>query len=141
LIQLEGGVWGEKRGKHEMMAYKGPYEYDYIDPNNMLTMLWRSTDDKGSPRHAWKNDEFDKLCNEAGVEADVTKRMQMYQDAEKILVTEAAAAFLTHQVTFQIWWPYFTGMAADKSGNVVWRWLDIAMFQTYIRNDVDNYRK
>jgi len=42
LIQVEGGVWGDLRSKHEMMAYKGPYEYDFLDPSNMLTGLWRS---------------------------------------------------------------------------------------------------
>ena len=30
-----------------------------------------------------------------------------------------------------------TGMHPDKSGNVVFRWLDIAFTQMYIRNDVD----
>ena len=28
----------------------------------------------------------------------------------------------------------------DKTGNVVYRWLDIARFQMYIRNDVDDLK-
>ena len=147
LTQLEGGVWGEKRAKHEMMAYRGPYEYDFVDPSNMLTGLWRSvpapegqSEPWGSPRHGWKNEEFDKLLTAAGSEVDVQKRLKMFMDAEQILTSEVAAAFLTHQVVFQIWWPWLVGMAADKTGNVVFRWLDISRFQMYIRNDVDELK-
>ncbi len=138
---LENAVWGQKRAEHSMMVYKGPYEYDYLDPANMLTALWRSTSEKGSPRHAWKNDRFDELVTAAGHEVDQEKRMQMYQEAKRILVEDVGAVFLTHQVIFQIWWPYLTGMHPDKDGNVVFRYLDISRFQMYIRNDVDEWRK
>ncbi|MCL5996107.1 MAG: peptide ABC transporter substrate-binding protein [Chloroflexi bacterium] len=139
---IENSVWGEKRGKHEMMIYKGPYEYDYLDPANLLTALWKSTSDAGSPRHAWKNDKFDQLVTDAPKEVDEAKRIAMYQEAEKILVDEdCAAAFISHQVIFQIWWPYFTGIPADDSGNVVYRYLDISRFQAYMRNDENEYRK
>lgn len=148
LIQVEGSVWGDKRGKHEMMAYKGPYEYDFLDPSNMLTGLWRSipapegkTEPWGSPRHAWKNEEFDKLVTDAGSETDVEKRIKMFQDAEKILCEDVGGAFITHQVIFQVWYPWVVGMHPDKSGNVVYRYLDIARFQMYIHKDVDELMK
>jgi len=138
---LEGGVWGQMRAEHAMMIYKGPYEYDYVDPNNMLTMLWRSTSDIGSPRHAWKSTKFDDLVNAAGTEADAAARLQMYMDAEKILADEeCAAAFLSHNLIFQIWWPYLTGIPANKEGNVVYRYLDLTRFKMYMRNDVDEWR-
>ena len=31
-------------------------------------------------------------------------------------------------------------MHPDKTGNVIFRWLDIARYQMYIRNDVEEYR-
>lgn len=144
---LEGGVWGARRAEHSMQAYRGPYEYDFVDPSNMLTGLWRSvpapegqSEPWGSPRHSWKNDEFDALVNAAGGEADVAKRIQMYQDAERLLVEDVGAVFLAHQVVFQIWWPWLVGMHPDRNGNVVYRWLDIAFTQMYIRNDVDDLK-
>ena len=141
LIMVEGSVWGEKRANHEMQIYKGPYEYDYLDPANMLTMLWKSTSDKGSPRHAWKNDKFDQLVTDAPKETDEAKRIAMYQDSEKVLVDEdPGAAFITHNVIFQIWWPYITGIPADDAGNVVWRYLDLTRFQAYMRNDENQWR-
>jgi oligopeptide transport system substrate-binding protein len=148
LQQLEAGVWGQKRAEHSMMAYRGPYEYDFVDPSNMLTGLWRSVaapegqkEPWGSPRHPWKSEAFDKLVTDAGSEVDVAKRIQMFMDAEKILTEEVGGIFLAHQVVFQIWWPWLVGMAPDKTGNVVFRWLDISRFQMYIRNDVDELMK
>jgi ABC-type transport system substrate-binding protein len=138
---LEGAVWGQRRAAHDMMIYKGPYEYDFIDPANLLTSLWRSVNEKGSPRHAWKNDRFDELVNTAGRETDEKKRMNLYQDAERLLVEDVGAVFLTHQVIFQVWWPYVTGIKPDKDGNVVFRGLDISRFQMYIKNNVDEFRK
>ena len=147
LNQLDAGVWGQMRADHAMMAYRGPYEYDFVDPSNMLTGLWRSvaapegkSEPWGSPRHPWKSEAFDKLVTDAGSEADVAKRIQMFMDAEKILVDEVGGVFLAHQVVFQIWWPWLVGMAPNKEGNVVFRWLDIARFQMYIRNDVDDLK-
>jgi ABC-type transport system substrate-binding protein len=147
LVQVDNATWGQKRANHEMMAYRGPYEYDFVDPSNMLTGLWRSvaapqgkSEPWGSPRHPWKNDQLDTLLTDAGKEADVAKRIQMYQDAEKIMVSDGAAAFLAHQVVFQIWWPWLVGMHPDKTGNVVYRWLDISGFQMYISKDVDELK-
>jgi len=142
---LEGGVWSDMRSKHTMMIYRGPYEYDYVDPANLLTMLFHSGGNPkdvpiekwGSPRHPWYNADYDKLTTQAGTETDVTKRMQEYQDAEKIQVTDCGQIFLTHQIIFQIWWPWLVGIHPDKTGNVVFRWLDISQFQMYIHKDVD----
>jgi len=147
LIQLEGGVWGQMRAEHTMMAYRGPYEYDFVDPSNLLTGLWRSvpapegqSEPWGSPRHPWKSEEFDNLVTEAGSEVDVDTRVQLFQDAEKILCDDVGGVFLAHQVVFQIWWPWVVGMAANSEGNVVFRWLDIARFQMYISQDVDELK-
>ncbi len=145
LKEVEAGVWQDMRSKHTMQVYKGPYEYDYVDPNNLLTMLWHSggapagTDITkwGSPRHPWYNAQFDTLCDQAGTETDVTKRLAEYQAAEKILVSDVGGVFITHQIIFQVWWPWLVGVPADKTGNQVYRWLDITQFQWYVSANVD----
>ncbi len=58
---LESAVWGARRAQHAMPLYCGEYEYDFLDPANLLTRLWRSTSEQGSPRHAWQNPQFDEL--------------------------------------------------------------------------------
>jgi oligopeptide transport system substrate-binding protein len=137
---LEGAVWSARRTRHEMPVYLGEYEYDYLDPANMLTRLWRSSGENGSPRHAWKNEPFDNLVTLAGREVDESKRLDLYRQAERVLVEDVGGIFLSHQVTHQVWYPYLTGFAPDKNGNVVFRYLDIARFQMYIRNDVGDWR-
>ncbi|NLG49563.1 MAG: peptide ABC transporter substrate-binding protein [Chloroflexi bacterium] len=141
LTPLEGAVWSQRRAEHSMMVYKGPYEYDYLDPANLLTSLWKSVDEKGSPRHAWRNEEFDDLVTKAGSMVDHEERMATYQKAERILVEDVGGIFLKHMVMFHVWWPYLVGMHPDKNGNVVFRGLDISRFQMYINNTVDEYRK
>jgi ABC-type oligopeptide transport system substrate-binding subunit len=137
---VEGAVWSAKRSQHEMPIYQGQYEYDFLDPANMLTRLWRSTGEKGSPRHAWRNEKFDELVTQAGGEIDEPKRISLYQEAERILVEDVGGIFISQSVTYQIWYPYLTGFAPDKNGNVVFRYLDISRFQMYIRDDVDEWR-
>ena len=137
---VEGAVWSAMRSRHEMPVYQGQYEYDFLDPANMLTRLWRSTNENGSPRHAWRNQRFDELVTQAGREIDEPKRIGLYQEAERILVEDVGGIFLTQTVTYQIWYPYLTGFEPDKNGNVVFRYLDISRFQMYIRNDVDEWR-
>ncbi len=137
---LEGAVWSARRARHEMPVYLGEYEYDYLDPANMLTRLWRSSGANGSPRHAWKNDSFDDFVSLAGREVDEQKRLDLYNQAERVLVENVGGVFLSHQVTHQVWYPYLTGFPPDKNGNVVFRYLDISRFQMYIRNDVDEWR-
>jgi ABC-type transport system substrate-binding protein len=144
LNEVTGAIWGQKRADHAMQIFRGSYEYDFVDPSNLLTGLFRSipapkgkTEPWGSVRHNWKSDAFDKLVNAADGETDVAKRIQEYQDAEKILVSDVGVIFLAHQTVFQIWWPWLVGMHPNKAGNVIYRWLDIAFTQMYIRNDVD----
>lgn len=137
---LERAVWSAKRSRHELPLYRGQYEYDYLDPANMLTQLWRSSSDEGSPWHAWRNVGFDELVTQAGRENDETKRLGLYQKAEEMLVNDVGGLFISHQVTHQVWHPYLTGFPPDKSGNVVFRYLDISRFQMYIRDDVDEWR-
>jgi hypothetical protein len=66
--------------------------------------------------------------------------MDLYRQAERILVEDVGGLFLSQTVTYQIWYPYLTGFEPDKRGNVVFRYLDISRFQMYIRNDVDEWR-
>ena len=137
---VENGVWAAQQAQHAMPLYRGQYEYDFLDPANMLTRLWRSTSEQGSPRHAWRNAKFDELVTQAGREINDQHRINLYQQAERILVEDVGGIFLTHMVTHQVWYPYLTGFEPDKNGNVVFRYLDISRFQMYMRNDVDQWR-
>jgi len=138
---VEGGVWSTRRAQHTMQIWSGCYEYDYIDPSNMLTSLWRSVGPTGSPRHNYLNPEFDALLDAAAVEQDAQKRLDLFSEAEEILVEDVAAIFIRHNYIFQIWHDFVQGIPPDMNGNVVWRGLDITFYQAYLRNDVTEYVK
>jgi oligopeptide transport system substrate-binding protein len=140
LVQLENSVFRQARVDHTMQIFHNFYEYDFMDPVNLLTQQWMSDGVTGALQHAWINPEFDDLVTQAGKEPDADKRIQLFQDAERILVEDAAAAFLATQNIFQVWWPYISGIEPNDRGEVAYRYLDISRFQMYINNTVDQYR-
>jgi oligopeptide transport system substrate-binding protein len=147
LDQKENAVWRQMRVDHKLDLFHNFYEYDFMDPANLLSAIWHSTPgpkgetDWGATQLPWHNADFDKLCDQAGTEVDPVKRIDLYQQAEKVMVEDAGGAFLLWTLIFQVWWPYVTGWKANKSGVVEYRYLDMALSNAYIRNDVDNFRK
>jgi oligopeptide transport system substrate-binding protein len=144
LDQKENAVWRDMRSKHTLDVFFQFYEYDFMDPANLLAAIWRTDPnqpDGGSTQNPWHHDDFNKLCDQAGVESDAAKRIDLYKQAEKVLVEDAGGIFLLWQLVFEIWWPYVTGLKANKNGVVEWRGLDTSQYWAYIRNDVGKYRK
>jgi ABC-type transport system substrate-binding protein len=141
VVQVENSVFRQMRSEKKMAIFHNFYEYDFMDPANLLTALWKSDGKTGAPQAPWVNADFDKLVTQAGTEADAVKRIALYQQAEKILVEQAAAVFLDYMNIFQIWWPYLVGIKPNKKGEIAYRYLDVSRFQMYINNTVDQYRK
>ncbi len=80
------------------------YGMDYLDPTNMLG-IWLF-----GGRHSWKNDEFDRLVNEATpLVSDPDARDQMFRDAEKILVDDVGGIFLFHRWQGTLYQPWVQG--------------------------------
>ena len=128
---------------HKITFYMVSYGFDYLDASNMLG-VWLS---KG--RHAWKNDQFDKLTNDAtSFIGDPATRSQMFQDAEKILVDDVGGIFLIHRTPGNIYRPYLKGseLEPDKTGVATWHWpapedISTLPLTLYIANTVDPNRK
>lgn len=58
---------------------------DYMDPSTFLDMF---TSDNGQNNSRYSNPEYDKAIKAARVETDATKRMQLFHDAEKMLMDD-----------------------------------------------------
>ena len=140
VVQVENSVFRKMRTDKTMQIFHNFYEYDYMDPANLLTALWRSDGKTGAPQAAWVNPQFDDLVTQAGKEPDSAKRLDLFQQAEKILVSEAAAVFLATQNIFGVWFPYISGIKPNSKGEIAYRYLDVSRFQMYINNQVDKYR-
>ncbi|HET9589925.1 MAG TPA: peptide ABC transporter substrate-binding protein [Anaerolineales bacterium] len=93
-------------GNHGQLI-SGGWCADYPDPENFADVLFHS----GSTQNngGYSNSQLDALLEAARVEQDVTKRIAMYQQAEQILVEDAAALFTTHSLSYQLVKPYVKG--------------------------------
>lgn len=58
---------------------------DYNDPNSFLDMFLT---DGGNNQTGWSNKEYDMWVKKASTESNLAKRLEYFQNAEKILMTE-----------------------------------------------------
>jgi len=101
---------------------------DYPDPENFADVLFHSGNDMN--RSNYNNPALDRLLEEARVEPDAVKRMAMYSKAEKIIVNDAPAVFLTHSKAFVLVKPYLRGFE-PRPMNIPeerYMWIDASQF-------------
>lgn len=93
-------------GNHGQI-FDGGWCADYPDPENFADVLFHT----GVPQNhgGYSNPDLDALLESARVEPDVTKRIEMYQQAERIIVDDAPVLFLTHSLSYQLVQPYVKG--------------------------------
>ena len=80
---------------------------DYPDPENFADALFHSGSEQNTG--GYSNPALDRLLEAARVEQDVTKRIGMYQQAEQMLVDDAAALFTVHSLSYTLVKPYVKG--------------------------------
>lgn len=81
---------------------------DYPDPQDWLSLVFQST---STVTHVgWKNADFDRLTAEADAEQDQAKRLDLYHQAQEILVREAPAVFIYWDASPWLIKPYIQGM-------------------------------
>ncbi len=86
------------KSKDTPQVWRSGWCLDYPDANNFLreVMAVGGSDnpaEKGEPYGGinWKNDQFEELVKKAAVEMDPAKRVELYAQAEQILVSDDAA--------------------------------------------------
>ena len=87
--------------------FSGGWCADYPDPENFADVLFHT----GSAQNngGYSNPQLDALLEAARTEQDVTKRIAMYQQAEQMMVDDAAALFTTYSLSYQLVKPYVKG--------------------------------
>lgn len=92
------------------------WNLDYPDANNFARDVFRSTSSNNHTQ--WKNEEYDKLVDEAAKLTDVNKRLALYQKAEDILVVKDAAIIPIYWYTRVVMTkPYVVRTYADGNGD------------------------
>jgi ABC-type oligopeptide transport system substrate-binding subunit len=85
---LEWGALMERRDRDPADLTLIAWSADYPDPDAFLRILFHSTEGNNDPR--WHNARFDALVEEAARVTDETRRMELYQEADRILVAQEA---------------------------------------------------
>jgi len=70
---------------------------DYPDPQNWLSVYFRSTAESASDI-GYASADFDALVDAADIELDPVKRMDLYQQAQDLLVEQCPVAFMWNNV-------------------------------------------
>ena len=96
---------------------------DYPDPQNWLSVYWRS-DTTFAQRMGYKNEEFDKLTKSADVELDPAKRMDLYKQAQQLLLADIPSAFGYNSTNHYLVQPWVKGVTttpqdSDWAGSMV----------------------
>ncbi len=96
---------------------------DYPDPQNWLSVYWRS-DTTFAQRMGYKNEEFDKLTKAADVELDPAKRMDLYKQAQQLLLADIPSAFGYNSTNHYLVQPWVKGVTttpqdSDWAGSMV----------------------
>jgi len=93
-------------GNHGQL-FSGGWCADYPDPENFSDVLFHSA----SPQNngGYSNPQLDALLEDARIEPDVAKRIALYQQAEQLLVDDAAALYTSHSLSYELVKPYVKG--------------------------------
>jgi oligopeptide transport system substrate-binding protein len=97
---------------------------DYPDPDNWLPQLYMTG--AGNNKTGYSNPAFDTLATQALKELDNTKRLQMWADAQKLVVADQPMIYVFHRENFTLVKPWVknlqtTGMDGNVSGDTLLR--------------------
>ena len=113
-VKLDNQEWKVflKRLKTDTPAiFRLGWGADYPDPDNFMTLF---TTDSGNNNTGWSNKRYDELINMARGEGDREKRINMYDEAQRILLEEDIAIiplfFTAQNVLIK---PYVKGLRLD----------------------------
>jgi oligopeptide transport system substrate-binding protein len=82
---------------------------DYPDPQNWLSVYWKSTT-SFAQRPGYVNLEFDALVDQADIELDPAKRMDLYAQAQQMLLADIPAAFGYNNANSYMVQPWVSGI-------------------------------
>jgi oligopeptide transport system substrate-binding protein len=93
-------------GNHGQLMSTG-WCADYPDPENFADVLFHTGSAQNNGHYS--NPALDALLEQARTERDVTKRIALYQQAEQMIVNDAAVLFTVHSLSYTLVKPYVKG--------------------------------
>jgi oligopeptide transport system substrate-binding protein len=93
--------------------FDGGWCADYPDPENFADALFHSGASQNKGKYS--NPRVDALLDAARTERDVQKRIQLYQEAEQIIVDDAAVLFTATGTNYYLVKPYLKNYTLSNS--------------------------
>jgi len=93
-------------GQHGQI-FSGGWCADYPDPENFADVLFHSGAQQNTG--GYSNPAMDAVLDQARVEQHVSARIQLYQQAEQMIVQDAPALFISHSLSYMLVKPYVKG--------------------------------
>jgi oligopeptide transport system substrate-binding protein len=87
---------------------------DYPDPQNWLSLYWMSSSPYAS-KYGYSNPAMDAVMNQADVEMDPAKRLQLYIDAQKLLTDDVVLAYVSNSVNSYMIKPWVKGVVTTAN--------------------------
>ncbi len=94
---------------HHGQLFAGGWCADYPDPENFADVLFHSGAQQNTGNYS--NAALDAILDRARGEKDVSQRIALYQQAEALIVQDAPALFLMHNISYVLVKPYVKGYA------------------------------
>jgi oligopeptide transport system substrate-binding protein len=107
---------------HQYSLYVGGWGADYPDDQDWFD-IWMTG--SGNVFGGYSNPAYDALVKQADTTADATKRQGLYDQAQKILIDDAAGGFLYQRANMYLVKPYVQGLTTTASdfenvGDLFW---------------------
>lgn len=101
-------LWDLRAHRYQMFGLTAGWIADYPDPQDFLDILFHSESRNNDLEYS--NPEVDRLLEEARGEQDFEKRVDLYQQAEEIILEDAPIVPLTHDADYWLTKPHVRGM-------------------------------
>lgn len=124
LREMEWGAFLDELNKESMPMYHLRWAADYLDPQNFLSVMLRTGAQEN--RVGYSNPKFDALCDEADRTTDSERRIQLYRQAEKLVVEEAPWVPIYYQKDVELIKPYVSGVRDTLLGHLPHAKTDVA---------------
>ena len=86
--QVEWATFLQDLHRNRLQAFSLAWQADYPDPHTFVDVLFRTGSSINNTNYS--NSEVDELLRQANVEADPVRRIELYQEAEQMIVEDAA---------------------------------------------------
>jgi peptide/nickel transport system substrate-binding protein/oligopeptide transport system substrate-binding protein len=101
-------------GKRPGAIYRTSWFADFPDPDNFLFSLFHSQSTNNYSHYS--NAAVDQLLEQARSEGDYLKRIQLYRQAEALIMTDAPAVNLVYYTFETLFQPYVQGIELNALG-------------------------